>query len=68
MNVVDVGVIVELVANNLDPDRLGDEELIAPHLIDSEVTNVLRRLVVRRSLTEEQGTLAFDGFLSLIHI
>ena len=65
MNVVDVGVIVELVANNLDPDRLGDEELIAPHLIDSEVTNVLRRLVVRRSLTEEQGTLAFDGFTRL---
>ena len=65
MNVVDAGVIVELVANNLDPDRLGDEELIAPHLIDSEVTNVLRRLVVRRSLTEEQGTLAFDGFTRL---
>lgn len=65
MNVVDAGVIVELVANNLDPDRLGDEELIAPHLIDSEVTNVLRRLVVRGELTEEQGTLGFDGFTRL---
>lgn len=66
MNVVDASVIVELVANNLDPDGLGDEELIAPHLIDSEVTNVLRRLVVRGDLTEEQGTLAFEGFTRLV--
>ena len=65
MNVVDAGVIVELVANDLDPDRLGDDELIAPHLIDSEVTNVLRRLVVRGALTERQGALAFDGFVGL---
>ncbi|MHB1473828.1 MAG: type II toxin-antitoxin system VapC family toxin [Dermatophilaceae bacterium] len=65
MNVVDAGVIVELVANDLDPDRLGDDELIAPHLIDSEVTNVLRRLVVRGALSERQGTLAFDGFTRL---
>lgn len=65
MKVVDAGVIVELVANDLDPDRLGDEELLAPHLLDSEVTNVLRRLVARGALTEEQGTLAFDGFTRL---
>lgn len=65
MNVVDAGVIVELLAYNLDPDRLGDDELIAPHLIDSEVTNVLRRLVVRGVLTAEQGNLAFDGFTRL---
>lgn len=65
MNVVDAGVIVELVANDLDPDRLGGDELIAPHLIDSEVTNVLRRLVVRGALTERQGALAFDGFTRL---
>ncbi len=65
MRVVDAGVIVELVARDLDPERLGDEELAAPHLIDSEVTNVLRRLVLHRSLTEEQGTLALDGFARL---
>ena len=65
MKVVDAGVLVELVANNLDPDRLGDEELIAPHLIDSEVPNVLRRLVLGGALTEKQGALAFDGFTRL---
>lgn len=65
MRVVDAGVIVELVANDLDPDRLGDEELAVPHLIDSEVTNVLRRLVLRKFLTEAQGTAAMNGFVGL---
>jgi len=65
LRVVDAGVIVELVARDLDPERLGDEELAAPHLIDSEVTNVLRRLVLHGNLTEEQGTQAFDGFARL---
>ncbi|MCU0312097.1 MAG: type II toxin-antitoxin system VapC family toxin [Acidimicrobiales bacterium] len=65
MRVVDAGVIVGLVANDLDPDRLGDEELAVPHLIDSEVTNVLRRLVARKILTEQQGASALDGFMRL---
>jgi predicted nucleic acid-binding protein len=65
LRVVDAGVIVELIANNLDPDRLGDEELAVPHLIDSEVTNVLRRLVVQKVLTEKQGTFALEGFTRL---
>lgn len=65
MKVVDAGVIVELVAGDLDPERLGDEELAAPHLIDSEVTHVLRSLVLRGSLDEEQGALALHGFAGL---
>jgi predicted nucleic acid-binding protein len=65
LRVVDAGVIVELVASDLDPDRLGDEELAVPHLIDSEVTNVLRRLVRRKILTERQGASALDGFTLL---
>lgn len=65
MRVVDAGVVVELVAGNLDPDLLGDEELATPHLIDSEVTHVLRSLVLRRSLNEEQGALALAGFTRL---
>ncbi len=47
LNVVDAGVVVEPISLDLDPDRLGDEELAAPHLIDSEVTQVLRGLVIR---------------------
>jgi predicted nucleic acid-binding protein len=62
VKVVDAGVIVELLANDLDPDRLGDEELAVPHLIDSEVTNVLRRLVANKVLSDKQGTNALDGF------
>jgi predicted nucleic acid-binding protein len=50
----------------VDPDRLGDEELAVPHLIDSEVTNVLRRLVVQNILTDKQGTSALDGFIGLV--
>lgn len=65
MKVIDAGVIVELVANDLDPDDLGDEELAAPHLIDSEVTNVLRRLVAQKVLTDKQGTAALTGFTRL---
>lgn len=65
MKVVDASVIVELVANDLHPDRLGDEELAVPHLIDSEVTNVLRRLVAHKFLSDKQGTTALDGFTRL---
>lgn len=65
MRVVDAGVVIELLAGNLDPDRLGDEELAAPHLLDSEVTHVLRSLVHRGALTDEQGDLALAGFLQL---
>ncbi len=66
MKVVDASIIVELLTNDLDLDRLGDEELVAPHLIDSEVTNVLRRLVLHKNLTQEQGTLALEGFTCLV--
>ena len=65
MKVVDAGVIIELIANDLDPDRLGDEELAVPHLIDSEVINALRRLVDRDILTDKQGATALDGFTRL---
>lgn len=65
MRVVDAGVIIELVANNLDPARLGDEELVAPHLIDSEVVSVLRRLARQGNLSGEQATDALVGFTEL---
>jgi predicted nucleic acid-binding protein len=65
LNVVDAGVIVELVAGGLDPDRLGVEDLAAPHLLDSEVTHVLRGLVLHGALTDEQALLALRGFAEL---
>lgn len=65
MRIVDAGVVVELLAGGLDPDLLGDEELAAPHLIDSEVTHVLRGLVQRGGLSEEQGGSALEGFTEL---
>ena len=65
MRVVDAGVVVELLANDLDPAQLGDEDLAAPHLIDSEVTNVLRRLARQGALTQPQATAALDGFMEL---
>jgi len=65
LRVVDASVIVALVANDLDPDRLGDEELATPHLIDSEVTNALRHLVLRGDPTDDQGSAALEGFMRL---
>ena len=65
MKVVDAGVVVELVAGELDPDRLGVEDLAAPHLLDSEVTHVLRGLALRGALTDEQAAVALRGFAEL---
>ena len=66
MKVIDAGVIVELLVNDFDPARLGDEELAVPHLIDSEVTNVLRRLVAQQIISDAQGAAALDGFSRLV--
>ena len=66
MKVIDAGVIVELLVNDIDPARLGDEELAVPHLIDSEVTNVLRRLVAQHVISDTQGAAALDGFGRLV--
>lgn len=65
MRVLDAGVVVELLVGALDPDRLGEDELAAPHLLDSEVTHVLRSLVLRGTLGEQEGAHALGGFLGL---
>lgn len=65
MKVVDAGVVVELLVGEIDPDLLGDDELAAPHLSDSEVTHVLRGLVLRGELTPEDGALAMGAFMQL---
>ncbi|MGL5864431.1 MAG: type II toxin-antitoxin system VapC family toxin [Dermatophilaceae bacterium] len=66
MRVVDAGVVVELLIGGLDPDRLGDEELAAPHLLDSEVVHALRGLVRRGALTATQADVAVRGFARLM--
>ena len=65
MKVIDAGVIVGLLIGNLEPAALGHEELVAPHLIDTEVTHVLRRLAHQGNITEKAATSAMDGFVRL---
>jgi predicted nucleic acid-binding protein len=65
VKVVDAGVVVGLIVGDADPGLLGDDDLAAPHLLDSEVIHVLRRLVLRDVLSEEQGAAALDGFAAL---
>lgn len=65
MKVVDAGALVEVIVGRISPDRLGDEELSAPHLVDSEVIHVLRGLVSRGHLTATQGERAVDWFSRL---
>lgn len=65
MRVVDAGVLVGVLVGELGPDALGDEELAAPHLIDSEVTHVLRRLAHQGELSDDAATAAMNGFVRL---
>lgn len=65
MIVVDASAIVDLLVGALAFDRFDNEELAVPHLIDSEVVNVLRGLVRNGALTAEEGDVAFEGFTQL---
>jgi len=65
VRVLDAGVVVELLIGGLDPARLGSEDLGAPHLIDSEVTHVLRGITMRGAITEAQAARAMQGFIAL---
>jgi predicted nucleic acid-binding protein len=65
VRVLDAGVVVDLLVGRLDETALGGEEVGVPHLVDSEVTSVLRRLVLRGDLTVELGDEAMARFLQL---
>lgn len=65
MRVLDSSVLVEMFAFDLDPERLGDEEWVTPHLADIEVLHALRGIVRRGELTEAQGNEALDRFIAL---
>jgi predicted nucleic acid-binding protein len=62
VRVLDAGVVVDLLVGRLAETALGDEEVAVPHLLDSDVTGVLRRLVLRGDLTVEQGDAAMARF------
>jgi predicted nucleic acid-binding protein len=68
--VVDASVIVTGLADD-GPDgdrvraRLRGEQLVAPHLIDLEVTSAWRRLVAAGNLDERRADLALDDLGSL---
>jgi len=65
VSVIDAGAAVKLLLVDLHPTSAA-QSLTAPHLIDSEVPHVLRRLVTSGRLDQHQGHAAFAGFRQLI--
>jgi predicted nucleic acid-binding protein len=65
MRVVDSGVIVEVLSGNLPASHLGTEPLAAPHLLDSEVLNVLRGLTLGRVIGEADAVVLLRAFEAL---
>jgi predicted nucleic acid-binding protein len=68
--VVDASIVVTALADD-GPDgdrvrrRLRGERLLAPHLIDIEVTSAWRRLAAARSLDDRRAELALEDLRSL---
>ena len=70
MIVVDASIVVTALGDDGDDgdrarDRLQGERLIAPHLIDVEVTSAWRRLVAAGDLDDRRAQLALDDLRSL---
>lgn len=70
MIVVDASVIVTALADDGDDGdrarrRIRDERLVAPHLIDLEVTSAWRRLAAAGALNERRARLAFEDLGAL---
>lgn len=72
MIVLDASAAVELILRTERADRIAarvfdpTQRLHAPHLIDIEVTQVLRSLHLARELTLERANLALSDFESLV--
>lgn len=65
MLVVDSSALVSaLLRAGLARERLSQEELHAPHLLDSEVTSALRGLVLGNRLDADRAGRALDGLQS----
>lgn len=72
MIVVDASIVVDLLLDlkphsTLVVDRLKNESphLFAPHLLDAEVAQVLRRFVLRYEIPLDRANLALDDLLAL---
>lgn len=71
MIVVDASALLELVLATRRAEKLGarvlasDERLHAPHLIDLEIAQALRRLIQLREITAERAQQALDDFDAL---
>ena len=70
MIVVDASIIVHLIADAaVDPNLVEivrrAEKLVAPHLIDLEVLNALRKKRQQNKISKERLELAFDDFNSI---
>jgi len=69
--VVDASVLIEYVLRTPLADSIGtrfvehDESLHAPHIIDLEVAQVIRRFVAREQIDSERGGLAIQNLTSL---
>ncbi len=66
MKVVDASVVVDLLLLELDPVRLGGEELAAPHLLDSEVLHTVRGNVLSGALSVARADEALQAFEDLV--
>lgn len=72
MIVIDASALLEILLRTRRSDRLTEraltasERLHAPHLLDIEVTHVLRRLVQRREITNVRAEQALDDFAMVL--
>ena len=66
MKIVDASVVVDLVCRRLEPARLGEEDLAAPHLLDSEVLNAVRGRVLGGKLSPAEADAAVRAFGALV--
>lgn len=65
MKVVDSSVIVDVLVGRLDFERVGDEPLVAPHLMDSEVLHALRGLELGRQIAPATSLRAMRIFTAM---
>jgi predicted nucleic acid-binding protein len=69
--VIDASALLEMLLRTDKADRLMDralgpsERLHSPHLLDIEVTNVVRRLVQRKEITLARAVQVFEDFARL---